>query len=93
MPECILQLKQLQTLWMWGNQISQLPQELFQLPLTLLDISNNNITEIPPQIGKLKQLQYLDISNNPLTALPQELWGLQSLTHLWMHSLQLSVLP
>ena len=78
---------------MWGNQISELPQELFQLPLTQLSIGYNKITEIPPQIGKLKQLQWLAIHNNPVTALPQELCGLQSLKLLWMSSLQLSVLP
>jgi Leucine-rich repeat (LRR) protein len=37
-----------------------------------LDLRNNNLTEIPPEIGQLKNLEKLILWDNNLTALPPE---------------------
>lgn len=47
--------------------------------LTILNLSNNQMTGIPAEIGQLHGLQVLDLSNNQLTNLPYELGNLQNL--------------
>ena len=51
--------------------------------LTYLDLSNNWLTEIPPEIGNLINLEYLDLSRNLLTGeIPSEIGNLINLTEL-----------
>jgi len=54
---------------------------------------NNQITQIPPEIGKLRQLWTLSLSNNQLTQIPPEIGHLQQLRELGLSNNQLTELP
>lgn len=44
-----------------------------------LDLSNQELTELPKWIGNLQKLEKLDVSVNELSNLPEELWSLRNL--------------
>ena len=47
--------------------------------LTSLDVSNNGLTSLPPEIGLLTGLIKLFVDGNPLTSLPMEVEKLYKL--------------
>lgn len=47
--------------------------------LKQLDISDNNFTGLPAEVGQLAKLEVLNLSNNPFTGLPNELASLKNL--------------
>jgi hypothetical protein len=55
--------------------LSHFPREIFGLADTLevLDLSSNNLSELPPDFGKLKKLKILFCSENLFTVLPEVL--------------------
>jgi hypothetical protein len=56
-----------------SNHLSRLAPSLFDVHhLTTLVLCNNQIEELPPQIGQLQNLRELGISRNKLTYLPFE---------------------
>jgi hypothetical protein len=59
-----------------GLQFGQLRQ------LEVLDLSKNQITELPPSFGELRKLQTLRLADNPLTQLPRSFGNLQHLREL-----------
>nr|AAU84033.1 leucine-rich-repeat protein [uncultured archaeon GZfos35D7] len=61
--------------------------------VTTLDLSDNQLTALPPEIAELKGLTTLDLSGNQLTALPLEIGELKSLTTLYLWGNQLTALP
>ncbi len=58
-----------------------------------LDLSGEGLTELPPEIGQLSQLQVLGLSDNQLTELPPEIGQLSQLQGLDLRSNQLTELP
>lgn len=46
----------------------------------------NNLTSLPPTIGRLGRLRHLDLSDNRLASLPPDLGGLSSLESLRLRS-------
>ncbi len=57
--------------------MTSLPGELFNLErLTVLSLRDNEIHELPPSIGKLKNLRELNLSQNGLRYLPYEILDL-----------------
>lgn len=76
------------------------PKELFakiprtkQNELTELDLSNQQLTELPPEIGQFKNLQNLNLSENQLSFLPQEIGQLKHLQSLDLSQNQIISLP
>ena len=61
--------------------------------VTTLDLSEQGLTELPPEIGQLTNLTVLRLSGNQLTALPPEICQLTNLTRLELWSNQLNKLP
>ncbi|MDY6965618.1 MAG: COR domain-containing protein [Halobacteriota archaeon] len=59
----------------------------------VLDLSGNNLSSLPPEIGKLSNLTELDLSYNQLSALPPEIGKLTNLTELHLDRNELSALP
>lgn len=51
---------------------------------TELDLSGIGLSELPPEIGQLTNLQTLDLSDNSLTKLPPEIGQLAQLQTLWL---------
>ncbi|XP_030256921.1 leucine-rich repeat-containing protein 59 isoform X2 [Sparus aurata] len=60
---------------------------------TVLDLSCNNITSLPPEFCNLTHLVKVDLSKNQLTCLPDDLGNLSSLQHLDLYNNKLNVLP
>lgn len=58
-----------------------------------LDLSNNQLDELPSAIAQLSALQYLDLSNNALKALLPEYGKLENLTHVNVSHNQITSLP
>ena len=58
-----------------------------------LDLSHNNLTQLPVEIGQLTQLTVLYLSNNKLTYLPVEIGLLTQLTVLYLYNNNLTQLP
>ncbi|XP_074612826.1 uncharacterized protein LOC141869769 isoform X2 [Acropora palmata] len=83
-PHKVLDLRQLEFLYLEGNLISSLPEDLFDcLPnLRWLDLRNNHISEIPQIIGTHRNLRNLLLEGNNIESLPLELGLLKSLSGL-----------
>ena len=58
--------------YVWASSPSSLPSPSL-LNLTELDISNNQLCGVPPELFQLKTLEQLKLSNNLLDALPSSL--------------------
>ena len=58
-----------------------------------LDLSYNNLTQLPVEIGQLTQLTILYLSNNNITHLPVEIGQLTQLTELYLDYNKLNQLP
>ncbi|HSW76919.1 MAG TPA: leucine-rich repeat domain-containing protein [Candidatus Saccharimonadales bacterium] len=58
-----------------------------------LNLSNQQIKVLLPEMGQLSHLQYLDLSNNQLSALPPEMGQLIHLQTLYLFKNQLNALP
>lgn len=54
------------------ENLSQFPQEIFNLAdsLEILDLSNNQLSELPDDLERLHKLKILFCSNNQFTRLP-----------------------
>jgi len=79
------QLTKLNTLRLLGTEITNLPDELFSLPLVdILDISQNaKLTAVSPKICQLRSLQFLAIRKLPLISqIPWDLFMCSRLNHI-----------
>lgn len=80
-----------------GRNLSCLPKELFTATiissLTLLDISNNKLLELPTEIKTLKKLNYLYINGNQLSRLGSNLSCLTNLKVLDLSRNAISNIP
>ncbi len=80
-------LTNLETLWLDGNKLSNIPSELFNLSqLKSLSIANNELTEIPPEISNLGLLEILNLNGNNISSLSAEIFNLSELRQLYLGS-------
>ncbi|XP_061396163.1 leucine-rich repeat and calponin homology domain-containing protein [Musca vetustissima] len=92
-PESVKHLTSLTYLDLRSNQLSSLPRELCFLPLQVLLVSNNRLTALPDELGRMDRLTDLDASYNQLTTLPARIGELRSLRSFSLRSNQLMYLP
>ncbi|HEY3362762.1 MAG TPA: COR domain-containing protein [Methanosarcina sp.] len=78
---------------MTHERVMQLISEAYEKNSTTLDLSRNQLTQLPPEITKLKNLTTLDLSRNQLTQLPSEIGELINLTILSLSENQLTQIP
>ena len=87
-------LVKLETLYLSGNELTQLPESILNLTsLKELRLGSNQFTQLPEQIGDLTSLEYLRLSNNKLIQLPDQIGNLTSLELLYSHSNNFTQLP
>ncbi|AKB50640.1 hypothetical protein MSBRW_1387 [Methanosarcina barkeri str. Wiesmoor] len=78
---------------MTNERVVQLISVAKEKNLTNLNLSGNQLTQVPQEIGELKNLTMLDLSENTLTILPQEIGELKNLKTLDLSGNQLIQLP
>ena len=73
-------LTNLNTLFLYNNNLTSIPPELGNLSiLEYLNLTSNNLTELPPEIGSLDSLKYLMLDSNKLASVPPEIGNLTNL--------------
>ncbi len=95
-PKEIAQLTSLEFLDLKRNRLSTLLAEIGQLTSLIelrLSFGFGNLSELPPEIGQLKNLKYLSIAGNELSSLPPEIGQLTNLENLILNENQLTSLP
>lgn len=78
---------------MTKEKVIQLIKEASKKNLITLYLDGYNLTELPPEIGRLDNLKELNLYGNDLTELPSEIGKLKSLTELNLSRNHLSLLP
>lgn len=96
-PEELRFFRNLQEFRASNNQLSELPEELFQglTALQQLDLSSNELQKLPEKIFQgLTALTHLYLSHNKLIELPEKLFkGLAALQQLYLNDNMLTQLP
>ena len=77
-----------------GKNIRSVPAAAFDITtLVKLDVANNKLSMLPPEVGLLVALRVLDVRNNKLEALPEELGACTALETLHAEQNQVAQLP
>ena len=75
------------------QKLLQLIEQAAKEKATSLDLTGNQLTELPPEIGQLTSLTTLYLQENQLTALPEQIGQLTNLQSLDLLNNQLTALP
>lgn len=94
-PPAVKNCKRLYSLLLAANDLSQLSGSKFKRLRSVADLNlyKTNLTKVPRQISKMKQLEILDLYHNNLTELPLSIAKLSKLTQLAVAHNQISYLP
>lgn len=82
LPLELFKLKSLTALSLSNNKISIIPNEIEQVNIFYLDISNNPIKELPPIFYKKKRISNLYLHNTNIDTIPKDICQLKNLTTL-----------
>ena len=93
LPEVLADCPLLDIAGFKSNQIKTVPAKSLNPNLRWLILTNNNIAELPKEIGLCKLMQKLMLSGNRLAALPDELGRCQNLALLRIAANKLHELP
>lgn len=79
---------------MGGMSVKHLSKGLFNFTfLTVLYLNHNQLTTLPQEISRLRNLIHLDLTGNQLTAVPPQLGMLTNLRELFLFDNNLTTLP
>ncbi len=78
---------------MSSEDIQRIIRRALEKGATTLDLSENQLTTLPPELAQLANLQNLDLSRNQLTTLPPQLAQLTNLQKLDLWGNELTTLP
>jgi uncharacterized protein YwqG len=93
-PPEILEMKNLETLFLVQNLFEKLPDAITTLKsLKVLNVSRTPLKALPPQIGQLKHLETLIAEACELTSIPDSIGDLPALKHLNLNYNSLATLP
>jgi hypothetical protein len=93
LPEVLADCPLLDIAGFKSNQIKTVPAKSLSANLRWLILTNNNITELPKEIGLCTRMQKLMLSGNRLATLPEELRHCQNLALLRIAANKLHELP
>jgi len=85
LPTSLWKLENIRRAFLSDNAFAAIPVGIIEFGwhrITFLDLSRNNLSSVPENLGKLTQLQELLLSRNELQSWPQSSNALISLTHL-----------
>ncbi|MCL2042068.1 MAG: leucine-rich repeat domain-containing protein [Bacteroidales bacterium] len=86
--ETVYLLDTLGNTYKYSNKIDELDDTI-----EALDLSRQNLYNLPERIEKFTNLKYLNLNGNDIIKLPAEMGNLTNLTDLYLHNNQLSVIP
>ncbi|XP_059730485.1 leucine-rich repeat-containing protein 69 isoform X2 [Bos taurus] len=94
-PEEMKYLTSLKKLHLFRNKIHRFASGVCDglQSLILLNLNNNQLTWIPQEISRLKNLRCLSINHNQLASIPRELCFLENLSELQLNYNQLVCIP
>lgn len=92
-PAGISKLHGLTKLSFYKNKIRELPKDLFEMNLKVIDLYYNELEVVPEAIAKLKKLEILYLAHNKIYSLPESIGELTNLDQFYIHHNRLSVLP
>ena len=72
----------LQLIGLSRNGFTEFPIELINSKIKALDISYNEIQDLPDNLIDMKKLDFLNIGYNKMTSIPEILFKMRRLTHL-----------
>lgn len=88
LPDSLVNLTNLQELWLAYNEIDSVPENIGNLKnLQKLMLRGTWISSLPESIGNLSNLTHLDLKKSylaDLSALPQNIADLPNLKYLWI---------
>ncbi|KAJ6663943.1 hypothetical protein lerEdw1_008897 [Lerista edwardsae] len=100
-PEQLKYLQSLKKLYLFGNQVAKISPEIFEVHffvdglqnLVLLNLNNNQLSFLPPEIRRLENLECVSLDNNQLKCIPKEFCCLQKLHELHLSHNSIIALP
>ena len=94
-PDCIIELKAVKELNLFGNPLeTRISGNLWKLTTLIdLDFLYCQLTSLPDAIGNLINLERLEVQDNALTSLPNTLWNLRRMKTLYLSGNQLTEIP
>ncbi len=92
-PAVLAKCPQLSMVSFKGNQIRQISDRALSDTIRWLILTDNQITHLPPSIGKLTRLQKLMLAGNQLQDLPSEMANCRNLELIRLSANRLQTLP
>ena len=89
----IRRLSKVEDVLLAGNGIKKLPNNIGILRCESLNLSKNQLREVPKSFAELKQVKYLIFYDNKFEAIPEELEGFKNLKHLDFYKNNIKEIP